>query len=97
MSNKKKIFSRSRPVVKVSADVKFLGDTKLISLTDKKCNLANGTTVACAQLMFCLTYGGVNVDQQISECLKLIIKFIIIINNLKSDDHIQSYTISEII
>ncbi|XP_026747771.1 integrin alpha-PS2 isoform X3 [Trichoplusia ni] len=59
------VFLKSRPVVKVSADVKFLGDSKLISLTDKKCHLANGTTVACAQLMFCLTYGGVNVDQQI--------------------------------
>lgn len=59
------VFLKSRPVVKVSADVKFLGDSKLISLTDKKCHLANGTTVTCAQLMFCLTYGGVNVDQQI--------------------------------
>ncbi|KAH9629247.1 hypothetical protein HF086_008329 [Spodoptera exigua] len=55
----------SRPVVKVTAEVKFLVDSKLISLTDKKCHLANGTTVACAQVMFCLSYGGVNVDQQI--------------------------------
>ncbi|KAJ8725942.1 hypothetical protein PYW08_004125 [Mythimna loreyi] len=59
------VFLKSRPVVKVSADVKFLGDNKLISLSDKKCHLANGTTVTCAQLMYCLTYGGINVDQQI--------------------------------
>lgn len=61
------VFSRSRPVVKVMADVKFMGDSKLISLTDKRCRLSNGTEVACAQLMFCLTYDGVNVDQQISK------------------------------
>ncbi|XP_022819593.1 integrin alpha-PS2 isoform X2 [Spodoptera litura] len=59
------VFLKSRPVVKVTAEVKFLVDSKLISLTDKKCPLANGTTVACAQVMFCLSYGGVNVDQQI--------------------------------
>ncbi|CAB3221324.1 unnamed protein product [Arctia plantaginis] len=59
------VFLKSRPVVKVSADVKFLSESKLISLTDKHCPMANGTKVACAQVMFCLTYGGVNVDQQI--------------------------------
>ncbi|XP_039747340.1 integrin alpha-PS2 isoform X2 [Pararge aegeria] len=60
------VFLKSRPVVKVMADVKFMGESKLISLDDKKCPLANGTQVACAQLMFCLTYDGVNVDQQIN-------------------------------
>ncbi|XP_045490857.1 integrin alpha-PS2 isoform X3 [Colias croceus] len=60
------VFLKSRPVVKVMADVKFMGESKLISLTDKRCRLANGTQVACAQLMFCLTYNGVNVDQQIN-------------------------------
>lgn len=60
------VFLKSRPVVKVMAEVKFLGETKLISLDDKRCRLANGTQVACAQLMFCLTYDGVNVDQQIN-------------------------------
>ncbi|CAH4037108.1 unnamed protein product [Pieris brassicae] len=60
------VFLKSRPVVKVMADVKFMGDSKLISLTDKRCRLSNGTEVACAQLMFCLTYDGVNVDQQIN-------------------------------
>lgn len=59
------VFLKARPVVKVSADVKFLSESKLISLTDKKCQLTNGTMVSCAQLMFCLTYNGVNVDQQI--------------------------------
>lgn len=60
------VFFKSRPVVKVTAEVKFLGESKLISLTDKKCTLANETLVACAQLMFCLTYTGINVDQQIN-------------------------------
>ncbi|XP_072944283.1 integrin alpha-PS2 isoform X2 [Epargyreus clarus] len=60
------IFFKSRPVVKVSADVKFMGESKLISLDEKRCRLANGTQVTCAQLMFCLTYDGVNVDQQIN-------------------------------
>ncbi|CAK1545070.1 unnamed protein product [Leptosia nina] len=60
------VFLKSRPVVKVMADVKFMGESKLISLTDKRCRLSNGTQVACAQLMFCLTYDGVNVDQQIN-------------------------------
>ncbi|XP_037869411.1 integrin alpha-PS2 isoform X2 [Bombyx mori] len=60
------VFLKSRPVVKVSAEVKFMGESKLISLTDKKCHLSNGTEVACAQVMFCLTYTGVNVDQQIN-------------------------------
>ncbi|XP_037295452.1 integrin alpha-PS2-like isoform X3 [Manduca sexta] len=59
------VFLKSRPVVKVTADVKFMGDSKLISLTDKRCHLSNGTEVACAELMFCLTYTGVNVDQRI--------------------------------
>ncbi|KAJ0180782.1 hypothetical protein K1T71_004186 [Dendrolimus kikuchii] len=60
------VFLKSRPVVKVMAEVKFMGETKLISLTEKKCPLANGTMVVCAHLMFCLTYNGVNVDQQIN-------------------------------
>ncbi|XP_046965222.1 integrin alpha-PS2 isoform X2 [Vanessa cardui] len=60
------VFLKSRPVVKVMADVKFMGESKLISLDDKRCRLSNGTQVACAQLMFCLTYDGVNVDQQIN-------------------------------
>ncbi|CAH0722037.1 unnamed protein product, partial [Brenthis ino] len=60
------VFLKSRPVVKVMADVKFMGESKLISLDEKRCTLANGTQVACAQLMFCLTYDGVNVDQQIN-------------------------------
>ncbi|XP_045445586.1 integrin alpha-PS2 [Melitaea cinxia] len=60
------VFLKSRPVVKVMADVKFMGESKLISLEDKRCRLSNGTAVACAQLMFCLTYDGVNVDQQIN-------------------------------
>nr|AON96596.1 integrin alpha-PS2 [Bicyclus anynana] len=60
------VFLKSRPVVKVMAAVKFMGESKLISLDDKKCTLSNGTAVACAQLMFCLTYDGVNVDQQIN-------------------------------
>lgn len=59
----------------MTAEVKFLVDSKLISLTDKKCPLANGTTFACAQVMFCLSYGGVNVDQQISKCLLILNSF----------------------
>ncbi|XP_045785896.1 integrin alpha-PS2 isoform X1 [Maniola jurtina] len=60
------VFLKSRPVVKVMADVQFMGESKLISMDDKKCSLSNGTQVACAHLMFCLTYDGVNVDQQIN-------------------------------
>lgn len=58
---------RSRPVVKVTAEVQFQGKSKLISLSDKKCQLLNHTEVACAELMYCLTYTGVNVDEQISK------------------------------
>ncbi|XP_050678590.1 integrin alpha-8 isoform X2 [Leptidea sinapis] len=65
------VFLKSRPVVKVMAEVKFMGESKLISLTDKRCRLSNGTQVACAQLMFCLTYTGVNVDQQINFVITL--------------------------
>lgn len=60
------------------ADVKFMGESKLISLDDRSCTLTNGTKVACAHLKFCLSYDGINVDQQISECfifLVLHIKF----------------------
>ncbi|XP_048479520.1 integrin alpha-PS2 isoform X1 [Plutella xylostella] len=60
------VYFRSRPVVKVMAEVRFMGDTKLISLTEKKCKLADGTEVVCAQLMFCLTYDGINVNKQIN-------------------------------
>ncbi|XP_032514077.2 integrin alpha-PS2 isoform X2 [Danaus plexippus] len=60
------VFLKSRPVVKVMAEVRFMGESKLISLDDRRCVLSNGTNVACARLMFCLTYDGVNVDQQIN-------------------------------
>lgn len=49
------------------ADVKFMGDSKVISLTEKTCKLRDGTEVVCAKLMFCLTYDGINVNQQISK------------------------------
>ncbi|KAL4720669.1 hypothetical protein ACJJTC_001818 [Scirpophaga incertulas] len=63
------VFLKSRPVVKVMADVKFMGESKTISLTEKRCSLNNGShvvQVACADVMFCLTYNGINVDQQIN-------------------------------
>ncbi|KAL0842461.1 hypothetical protein ABMA28_014558 [Loxostege sticticalis] len=60
------VFLKSRPVVKVMADVKFMGESKTIALTEKRCTLGNGTRVACADIMFCLTYNGINVDQQIN-------------------------------
>ncbi|CAH2990437.1 unnamed protein product [Chilo suppressalis] len=60
------VFLKSRPVVKVMAEVKFTGESKTISLSDKKCTLSNGSQVACADVMFCLTYNGINVDQQIN-------------------------------
>ncbi|XP_028158695.1 integrin alpha-8-like isoform X1 [Ostrinia furnacalis] len=60
------VFLKSRPVVKVMADVKFMGESKTIALTEKRCTLGNGTRVACADVMFCLTYNGINVDQQIN-------------------------------
>lgn len=60
------------------ADVRFMGDTKLISLTEKKCKLRDGTEVVCAQLMFCLTYDGINVNQQISEFNNCVIYFFFI-------------------
>ncbi|XP_013145941.1 PREDICTED: integrin alpha-PS2-like [Papilio polytes] len=60
------VFLKSRPVVKVMAAVKFTGTTKLISMTEKNCRLSNGTQVSCAHLMYCLSYNGINVDQQIN-------------------------------
>ncbi|CAG9585052.1 unnamed protein product [Danaus chrysippus] len=62
------IFISADPVqwLKVMAEVRFMGESKLISLDDRRCVLSNGTNVACARLMFCLTYDGVNVDQQIN-------------------------------
>ncbi|CAG5051038.1 unnamed protein product [Parnassius apollo] len=59
------VFLKSRPVVKVMAAVKFTEVSKLISMSDKNCRLANGTEVSCAHLMYCLSYNGINVDQQI--------------------------------
>ncbi|XP_052757449.1 integrin alpha-PS2-like isoform X2 [Galleria mellonella] len=59
------VFFKSRPVVQVTAEVSFAGE-KYISLTDKNCLLPNGTSGTCANIMFCLTYSGVNVDQQIN-------------------------------
>ncbi|XP_059045250.1 integrin alpha-8 [Achroia grisella] len=58
------VFFKSRPVVQVTAEVSFVGE-KHISLTEKNCLLPNGTRGTCAHIMFCLTYSGVNVDQQI--------------------------------
>ncbi|KOB76475.1 Integrin alpha 2, partial [Operophtera brumata] len=60
------VFLKSRPVVKVTAEVNFMGESKLISLDDRSCTLANGSQVACAHLKFCLSYDGINVDQQIN-------------------------------
>lgn len=54
-------------MVKVMAEVKFMSDTKLISLTDKQCTLKNGSRAACSDLMYCLRYDGINVDKQISK------------------------------
>ncbi|CAH2073081.1 unnamed protein product, partial [Iphiclides podalirius] len=59
------VFLKSRPVVKVMAAVKFAEASKLISMSEKNCRLTNGTEVACAHLMYCLSYNGINVDQQI--------------------------------
>ncbi|KAM3961277.1 integrin subunit alpha inflated isoform 2-T2 [Aphomia sociella] len=59
------VFFKSRPVVQVTAEVSFVGD-KLISLSEKNCQLPNGTAGTCTNIMFCLTYSGVNVDQQIN-------------------------------
>ncbi|XP_073943620.1 integrin subunit alpha inflated isoform X2 [Choristoneura fumiferana] len=59
------VFLKSRPVVKVMAEVKFMSDTKLISLTDKQCTMRNGSRAACSDLMYCLRYDGINVDKQI--------------------------------
>ncbi|XP_068629492.1 integrin alpha-PS2 isoform X2 [Battus philenor] len=59
------VFLKSRPVVKVMAAVKFMEASKLISMSDKNCQLTNGTEVACAHIMYCLSYDGINVDQQI--------------------------------
>ncbi|KPJ04982.1 Integrin alpha-PS2 [Papilio xuthus] len=59
------VFLKSRPVVKVMAGVKFTGASKLISMSEKNCRLTNGTQVSCAHLMYCLSYNGINVDQQI--------------------------------
>lgn len=49
------------------AEVKFMGESKMILLDEKKCTLRNGTKVTCAKLMYCLSYDGINVDQQISK------------------------------
>ncbi|XP_063378399.1 integrin alpha-PS2 isoform X1 [Cydia fagiglandana] len=59
------VFLKSRPVVKVMAEVKFQEDTKLISLTDKRCTTRDGTRAVCSKLIYCLQYGGINVDRQI--------------------------------
>ncbi|XP_047988907.1 integrin alpha-PS2 isoform X4 [Leguminivora glycinivorella] len=59
------VFLKSQPVVKVMAEVKFQEDTKLISLTDKRCTTRDGTKAVCSKLIYCLQFGGINVDRQI--------------------------------
>lgn len=76
MVNIKSIFNyRSRPVVKVMAEFKFLGKSKLIALEEKTCTLKGGAKAACARLMYCLAYDGINVDQHISKYTKKLYRF----------------------
>lgn len=65
------VFLRSRPVIKVMAEFNFRGANKLISLEDKSCKMRNGSKAACAELMYCLNFDGINVDTFIEFEVKL--------------------------
>jgi len=59
--------ARARPVVKLDAAVTFRGESKQLNLDKKFCLLPDGTDVTCTELVACLHYTGVGVDDQLGQ------------------------------
>ena len=73
------IISRSRPVVRVSADVQLeigdgsghVGGAVIIDSENRTCKLASGIRVACLTVKGCLLYEGEAVDDELGNLLIL--------------------------
>ena len=73
------ILFRSRPVVRVSADVQLeigdgsshVGGAVIIDSENRTCKLASGIRVACLTVKGCLLYEGEAVDDELGNFFKL--------------------------
>ncbi|XP_066939429.1 integrin alpha-PS2-like isoform X2 [Macrobrachium rosenbergii] len=63
-TNKAAVF-RTRPVVKVEANIKFKSETGIIDHESLECSLQDQTSVACVALQYCLTYNGTGVPSEL--------------------------------
>ena len=56
---------RSRPVINLEADLKFVTEAGKIDMGDKDCMISTGESVACVPIKTCLKYTGIGVEKKI--------------------------------
>ena len=56
---------RSRPVINLEADLKFVTEAGKIDMGDKECMISTGESVACVPIKTCLKYTGIGVEKKI--------------------------------
>ena len=56
---------RSRPVVKLEAELSFVTEAGKIDLASQDCQLSTGEAVACVPIKTCLKYTGLGVEKKI--------------------------------
>lgn len=65
------VLLRSRPVVNLEAEVKFITDAGKIDMGSRDCVISTGESVSCVPIKTCLRYTGVGVEKKIAVSVKL--------------------------
>ena len=60
-------FDRSRPVVNLEAEVRFLAEGGSIDMEQRDCQTRQGEDVACSKIRLCTRYSGLGVEQKLSK------------------------------
>ncbi|CAL4172392.1 unnamed protein product, partial [Meganyctiphanes norvegica] len=63
VSNRALVF-RTRPVVNVTAQIRWKSESGAVDLEERPCSLQDGTAVPCVPLHYCLQYSGINVPKE---------------------------------
>ena len=64
-------FDRSRPVVNLEAEVRFLAEGGSIDMEQRDCQTRQGEDVACSKIRLCTRYSGLGVEQKLSKLRRL--------------------------
>jgi len=68
------VLLRSRPVINLEADLKFVTEAGKIDMEgDKECMISTGESVACVPIKTCLKYTGIGVEKKIEVSVKLVL------------------------